>query len=152
MIVGYDDNADLQELLLHLFRIVGEESPTMRLLRYCHQNVVLCSMQELKDPTTGVMANLMTKDIRTPEGWRFAISLADQCQVWHVRREQSVDLWNNTDDHFEVEWEVRITFVKERWEPSVASLRITKLETAETMSEHRETELRSTIVGDLIIA
>mmetsp|Transcript_9266 Transcript_9266/g.27185 ORF Transcript_9266/g.27185 Transcript_9266/m.27185 type:complete len:110 (-) Transcript_9266:1089-1418(-) len=109
-------------------------------------------MSHLKDPRTGVMRDHMMKDIRDSHGWRFIINLTDICQVCHVRREQSMDLWGKDEDHFEVEWEVRITFRREGFMPTATTLRITDLQMAETMSPEVEASLRTTIVGDLIVA
>jgi hypothetical protein len=79
-------------------------------LKFVHQGVVLDGMQRLK---TGVLAHLMTRDIRDRRGWLVYIDLkAESVNVTHVRREQTSENTKdkNINDHFEVEWELRNEF------------------------------------------
>lgn len=42
--------------------------------------VILFAMQILRE---NVCNDIMTKDVRTPEGWRISIKLGEAIQVWH---------------------------------------------------------------------
>jgi hypothetical protein len=95
--------------------------------------------------------NIMTKDVRTPEGWRILIRLGDVVQVIHRRIEQSLDEFGDTTNHFEFEWEVLISFDRNLEQLRSASIRVNRLKTAETMEEERLELLRRTFIEGLIV-
>lgn len=73
-------------------------------------------------------------------------------QVWHVRREQSVDMWGDTKDHFEFEFEARSVFDSNMEDLRAAVLRITALELADSMDPARKLELKQQLIGDLRVS
>jgi hypothetical protein len=93
----------------------------------------------------------LTKDVRTSEGWRIGINLFETVQVYHQRREQSADLYNCAVNHFELEYEVRMTFDRGMSDLHATSLRVLKLDVADTMEPERRSELQSKLMGDLIV-
>lgn len=131
-----------------LMGIVGEDSKTAKVLKLIHQNVILYCVSVLKD---SVCSGILTKDVRTPNGWRVGIELTDNIQVWHVRREQSVDMWGDTRDHFEFEFEARAVFDAEMQDLRAATLRIIALDLADSMDPARKLELRQQLIGDLLV-
>lgn len=68
-----------------------------------------------------------------------------------MRREQSVDMWGDTKDHFEFEFEARATFDSEMQDLRAATLRIIALELADSMDPARKIELRQQLIGDLLV-
>ena len=103
----------------------------------------------------------MTKDVRTSAGWRVGFNLYETVQIFHQRREQSVDLWDSSSstasaaaaaaNHFELDYELRMTFDRGMTQMHAAHLRVLQLQTADTMEPNRRTELQSKLMGDLIV-
>lgn len=98
-----------------------------------------------------VCKNIMTKDVRTPEGWRIFIRLGDVVQVIHRRVEQSIDEFGDTKNHFEFEWEVLICFDRNLEQLRSATVRINRLTTVETIEEEKLDLLRRTFIEGLIV-
>jgi hypothetical protein len=95
--------------------------------------------------------NIMTKDVRTSDGWKILVRLGDVVQVIHRRVEQSLDEFGDTTNHFEFEWEVFISFDRNLEQLRSATIRINRLKTAETMSEEKLVLLRRTFIEGLIV-
>lgn len=72
-------------------------------------------------------------------------------QVYHKRREQSVDVYTGANNHFELEFEVRATFDRDMAQLTAAGLRVERLVCSPTMNPEMRVELESRILGDLII-
>lgn len=72
-------------------------------------------------------------------------------QVYHKRREQSVDVYSGLDNHFELDFEVRATFDRDMAQLTAASLRVQRLVCSPTMQPEMRVQLESRILGDLII-
>eukprot|EP00514_Thraustochytrium_sp_LLF1b_P001381 CAMPEP_0184522454 /NCGR_PEP_ID=MMETSP0198_2-20121128/8290_1 /TAXON_ID=1112570 /ORGANISM="Thraustochytrium sp., Strain LLF1b" /LENGTH=412 /DNA_ID=CAMNT_0026913281 /DNA_START=331 /DNA_END=1567 /DNA_ORIENTATION=+ len=143
------ESEDMQPFVRDIVNMLGEDSRVVRVLKCIHQNVVLHGMAELK---TKLMMKYQTKDIRSADGWRILITLSKgYVQVGHTRREQSADMFGNTENHWEVEWEVRMTFDDRMENMTAAQLRITRLILAETMEEKLAEELKATLVDGLIV-
>lgn len=85
----------------------------------------------------------------------------DSTQVYHKRREQSVDDMYcqlggagaavGADNHFELDFEVRATFDREMTQLTAAGLRVQRLVCSPTMHPEMRVQLESRILGDLII-
>ena len=72
-------------------------------------------------------------------------------QVYHKRREQSVDIYDGANNHFELDFEVRATFDINMTQLSAAGLRVQRLVCSPTMQPEMRVHLESRILGDLII-
>lgn len=77
-------------------------------------------------------------------------------QVYHKRREQSVDdmyahSMGGADNHFELDFEVRATFDREMTQLTAAGLRVQRLVCSPTMQPEMRVQLESRILGDMII-
>mmetsp|Transcript_2097 Transcript_2097/g.3266 ORF Transcript_2097/g.3266 Transcript_2097/m.3266 type:complete len:201 (+) Transcript_2097:46-648(+) len=62
----------------YIFENLGSESKIVKLLSLINQGIVLSGIQVLKE---SVCTDIMTKDVRTPDGWRIGIKLGDAIQV-----------------------------------------------------------------------
>jgi len=81
------ETTDAEILVRRMLEIVGDEttSPTVRALKTIHQDIVGHCTFQLKQHIT---SRFMTKDVRTPEGWRISMRVApDYFQVSHTRRD-----------------------------------------------------------------
>ena len=95
----------------------------------------------------------MTKDIRGKEGWRILLDIEEsRVQLFHIRRDQSIDAFGQTRDHFELEFETVVTFERATVCPTAGVLRIRKLSMGEEMSEEMKAKLRGRLLGDVIIS
>ena len=118
------EQMDLQDWMKDLLNAVGTDSKTVKVVKCINQNVVLQGVWKLK---VGVTKNFMTRDVKTEDGWQIIITLADYIQVKHARREQSVDLHGDTNNHWEFDWDISMTFDGEMKELSDSRLTITKV-------------------------
>ncbi|CAM9287551.1 unnamed protein product [Choristocarpus tenellus] len=141
-------STDLEMVVPELVEEMGEESRALKALKMVEQGVVLLSVHYMKRAAT---EGLLTKDIRSPEGWQIGFDLLDLVQVYHTRREQSVDVLSGESNHFELEYEVRATFRRDMTELTTASLRIQQLACAPTMVPEMRMELESRLLGDIIL-
>lgn len=60
------------------FEVIGHHSKVVKLLKLVNQEMVLMGTQILKET---VLSDIMTKDIRTPDGWRIVIRIHDIVEV-----------------------------------------------------------------------
>lgn len=143
------DSSDMQLVVRDLIKMLGVDSTVTKVLKTIHQNVVLQSTVELKQKLT---MKYQTKDVRSAKGWRINITLArGYAQVRHTRREQSLDAHGDTSNHWEFEWELRMTFDRRMQGMTAAQLRVTRLILGETMDEDLAEELKNTLVDGLIV-
>ena len=121
----------------------------MKILKLINQSIVLCGMQELKE---GLLKGIMTKDVRTSDGWRIVISINDDIiQVSHIRREQSLDEFGDRSNHFEFEWELRMTFDKHMIAMNATRLRIDSLDISQVENPDKRSELQKLLIDGLIV-
>mmetsp|Transcript_5173 Transcript_5173/g.6353 ORF Transcript_5173/g.6353 Transcript_5173/m.6353 type:complete len:156 (+) Transcript_5173:229-696(+) len=121
----------------------ADDSPLVRLLKFTTQGVVLAAKGAILDKI-GTEQHLMTKDVRSADGWQVAITVIDSVvMIRHVRREQSLDLWGDASNHFEYTFEVACTFDTKLERIFATDLRILDLTLADTM----ESELRRTLTS-----
>ncbi len=72
-------------------------------------------------------------------------------QVIHRRREQSLDEFGDSSNHFEFEWEVFISFDRQMEQLRSATVRINRLDTVETIDAEKLALLRRTFIEGLIV-
>mmetsp|Transcript_2096 Transcript_2096/g.3264 ORF Transcript_2096/g.3264 Transcript_2096/m.3264 type:complete len:243 (+) Transcript_2096:46-774(+) len=132
----------------YIFENLGSESKIVKLLSLINQGIVLSGIQVLKE---SVCTDIMTKDVRTPDGWRIGIKLGDAIQLIHHRTEQSLDEFGDRRNHFEFEWEIVISFDKQLEQLRSATLRIVRLTTADTMDPAHLKYLRHKLIEGLIV-
>jgi len=141
------ETSEAETLVKRMIEIVGKEesSPTVRALKTVHQDIVGHCTFQLKQHIT---SRFMTKDVRTPEGWRIAIRIApDHFQVSHTRREQSIDPGGDKTNHWEFEWELRLLFDSQVTEMRHAQLRVTDLFLSQTIDPQLEEDIKHDLLG-----
>jgi hypothetical protein len=128
-----------------MFRVCGDEaSAAIRALKTVHQDMVGHCTLLLKEHIT---SRFMTKDVRTPNGWRIHIKVADDAvRIFHVRREQSIEDAEHKHNHWEFCWELKLLF-----DPKVntmvhAQLRVTDL----FLDQGIDPELEEAVKKDLL--
>ncbi|CAB1119353.1 unnamed protein product [Ectocarpus sp. CCAP 1310/34] len=144
---------DLEMVVPELIDLLGGDSKALRALKMVDQRVVLLGVHHMKG---GVTRGLVTKDVRSASGWQIGMDVFEQyVQVYHKRREQSVDDMSQTvdgaDNHFELDFEVRATFDREMTQLTAAGLRVQRLVCSPTMQPEMRVQLESRILGDMII-
>jgi hypothetical protein len=141
------ETSEAEVLIRKMIDIVGNESnsATIRALKTVHQDIVgHCTFQLKQHITT----RFMTKDVRTPEGWRIVIRIApDHFQVSHTRREQSIDPGGDKTNHWEFEWELRLLFDAQVTEMRHAQLRVTDLFLSQTIDPQLEEDIKHDLLG-----
>lgn len=141
------EGSDAEELVRQMITTLGTEqsSKTIRVLKTIHQDIVGHCTFQLKQHIT---SRFMTKDVRTPEGWRITIRVAsDHVQVSHIRREQSVDQRGDMTNHWEFEWELRLLFDLEISEMRLAQLRVTDLFLSQNIDSTLEEQIKHDLLG-----
>eukprot|EP00903_Cladosiphon_okamuranus_P010337 g9780.t1 len=150
---------DLEMVIPELINLLGGDGKALRALKMVDQGVVLLGVHHMKGSVT---RGLLTKDVRSADGWQIGMDVFDQyVQVYHKRREQSVDdMYTQfggagaavgADNHFELDFEVRATFDREMTQLTAAGLRVQRLVCSPTMQPEMRVQLESRILGDLII-
>lgn len=66
-------------------------------------------------------------------------------KVRHVRREQSLDAWSDTTNHFEYEFEISATLDRGLSAVHTTWLRVNEVQLAETMDPVRRQELQAAL-------
>ena len=99
---GEDPQPVCREMLTSLG---GDASILVRALKLVHQGVILYGLATLRETVP-----LLTKDVRTVDGWLIYIEYMDVFRVRHVRREQSIEMpgFGNVNDHYEFRQEISV--------------------------------------------
>ncbi|CAM9217924.1 unnamed protein product [Phaeothamnion confervicola] len=142
------DHTDLEMVVPEVTALLGPDSRAQRVLNFINQNVVLLGVTTMKE---GPCRGMLTKDVRSADGWRVGIDLYEWVQVHHTRREQSVDMFGDTLNHYELDYEVRATFPRDMSELCSGGLKVLNLTCANTMAQEKRRELESRLLGDVII-
>jgi len=115
--------SDFEVWLPDIWKAVGDNNKVVRVLKAIHQNIIFTAIFHLKQ----LLANIMTRDVRTPEGWRiFVHILADVVVITHVRREQALAT-QPPEEYFWIEWQLRMIFDANMTVLRAARLRIVEL-------------------------
>jgi len=141
------ETSDAESLVKRMIELCGKESEsaTVRALKTIHQDIVGHCTFQLKQHIT---SRFMTKDVRTPEGWRITMRFApDHFQVSHTRREQSIDPGGDKTNHWEFEWELRLMFDAKVTEMRLAQLRVTDLFLSQTIDPQLEEDIKHDLLG-----
>lgn len=142
-----NESSDAEALCKKMMEAVGTEetSAAIRALKMVHQDIVGHCTYQLKEHIT---SRFMTKDVRTPEGWRIAIKVGkDYVQISHTRREQSIDAGGDKTNHWEFEWELRSVFDTQVKEMRQAQLRVTDLFMSQTIDPVLEQSIKHDLLG-----
>jgi len=128
-----------------LHQSLGLTSPTFAVFRATHQSILFPAVYSLK-------TNLYTqvgamKDVRRHDGWQVEIYIGEG-RVWitHVRREQSMEAEDSVE-HFEVEWEIRLSFDRGMEDCRAVFLRILDLTFHPGMPRDRKQHIVQVLKG-----
>jgi len=141
------ETSEAEHLVREMIDIVGNEtdSSTVRALKTIHQDIVGHCTFQLKQHIT---SRFMTKDVRTPEGWRIVIRITPgYFQTSHTRREQSIDPGGDKTNHWEFEWELRLLFDAQVTDMRHAQLRVTDLFLSQTIDPQLEEDIKHDLLG-----
>lgn len=128
--------------------IGGDRSETALGLRCIHQSVAISGHMHIKS----TVCPFMTKDVRGETGWQVVLTLAEYVQVKHTRREGSVESSSDRRNHWEMEYDVHLTFDKNMSEITRTKLTITDLELSDTMDGELSKYLKEKLSdGDLVV-
>jgi len=125
-------------------------APVVNVVKAVHQDIVLHATVELKQALT---SKYLTKDVRDASGWRIVARLPTEgvVHIYHVKREQSLDQGGDKSNHFEFEWELRMTFDGKMREMASAQIRVLNLFLSETMDKKVGEDLKKNLVGDMLV-
>lgn len=111
--------------------IGGDKTRTALAVRCIHQSVAICGHTHIKYN----VCPFMTKDVRGNSGWQVVITLAEYVQVKHTRRESSIESPRDSRNHWEMQFDVHMTFDRNMTEITATKLTVTDLFLSETMDE-----------------
>jgi len=135
---GIDPQISARDLLEGLG---GDSSVIVRALKLINQGVVLYALEKLQESFPSG-SDIMTKDVRGPSGWLIHIDIFESFRIRHVRREQSLDLWGDSTNHFEYEFEISATLDKRITTVHATWLRINEVHLGQTMEPARKQVLQ----------
>lgn len=119
-------HGELELLVKDLFtKTIGKDSKTARIFKAIHQGIIHSCTYQIKAKVT---PDILTGDVRGPEGWQILILFAnDVISISHRRRERSIDL-TGPKDKFWFEWALHMTFDKDLKDLNAAVLKIVDLQ------------------------
>ena len=128
-----------------LNQTLGLASPTFAVFRATHQSILFPAVYSLKTQLYTQVGAM--KDVRRHDGWQVEIYIGDG-RVWitHVRREQSMEAEDSVT-HFEVEWEIRLSFDRAMEECRAVFLRIQDLTFHPQMPRERKQQIVQVLKG-----
>lgn len=138
-------SVDPQVACLELFEALGGDNALIvRALKLVNQGVVLYALTCLRSLVPSG-TDILTKDVRGPSGWMIFIDVFENIRIRHVRREQSIDAFGDSTNHFEYEFEITATLDKELSAVHATWLRINEVSLASTMDLKRRSELQTAL-------
>eukprot|EP00808_Paulinella_micropora_P028721 g71844.t1 len=144
--ISASQGADLEESTRAFFdRYVSRESKTWAIFQATHQSILFPAILYLRKRVFSEEVG-MTKDVRRPEGWMIKIQLGDANSVTHTRWEQSLEP-PDSPQHFEVCWEIRLTFDRDMKDLKAVFLRIMDLKLHTEMPHERREQLQEILRG-----
>lgn len=137
-----------EQAVAYVFQGLQADGAIIKVLKLVNQGTVLYAMSVLKEE---VLKDILTKDVRTAEGWQIVLRLGDVIQLEHIRTEQSMDEFGDQTNHFEVQWMVMVTFDSALEQLRACSVRLLRMLPATSMQPDRLRYLRNTLIEGLII-
>jgi len=125
-------------MIMHTILRNGVGIRTEGVLKAIHQGIILSTAYEIKHKVTKL---LLTKDVRTKDGWRVHVSLGPTgVVVTHTRREMSIGPRGpEPENEFTFEWRLSLFFNAAVSELEAVKLRITDLQFGpQTTPENRQ--------------
>jgi hypothetical protein len=138
---GVDAQVACRELLEALG---GDNSLVVRSLKLVNQGVVLYALESLR-ALMPQGTDLLTKDVRGPNGWLVHIDVFESFRIRHVRKEQSLDSFGDATNHFEYEFEISATLDRQLKDVHATWLRVNEVTLASTMDPSRRATLEKAL-------
>lgn len=141
---------DIEVWVENFFNTVGTEIKTAKLLKAVTQSIIHIATYHIK---TKIKNDIMTGDVRGPEGWQIVILFAREViYVTHRRREKSIDALG-PKSQFWYEWELNIVFDKKLNDITSTTLKITDIGYGEDIDIKNKEKLSNLFCnGNLFIA
>jgi len=141
---------EMEFILEDLFKEIGMDTKTARVLKAIHQNMIFTAVFQLKSK---VPMTTMTRDVRTRDGWRINVVFVNNVVcISHRRREQSLAI-APADEQYWFEWELRMVFDQEMTDMQSSGLTITDLGFDDNISARKKEEIKKAFsCGNLIVS
>jgi len=130
-----------QQLISYFSEVVGEHTKTMKVLKSCHQKIILPGYYYLK---AHFYEEMPFRDKRG--SWNIVISINnDNITVMHIKRQQSTAQVASGDSEFEFQWELTFTFNSALTEMTNVRVVVTNLTTHPDVSAERANQIMNTV-------
>lgn len=112
------ENLDYRLYVKELFNsafVAADDSPLVKVFKLVNQAALFISIMHMKTLVSAVKTHLkpddlMTKDVRTPDGWRVEIEISrSEVSVTHVRKDQCLGP-PLCPDYWDVQWKFKTVF------------------------------------------
>lgn len=115
---------DMEMLVESLFHVIGHDSKTSKVFKALTQAIIHTATYQIK---TKIKTNIMTGDVRGPDGWQIVVLFAhDVINITHRRREKSLDS-EGPKHSFWYEWVLHMVFDKKMGDLASATLRVSDI-------------------------
>lgn len=141
------DNLDYREYVEELFKTFDEDSPSVKLFKMVNQAALFVAITHMKlniaqCATTLSADALMTKDVRTADGWRVEIGISStSISVTHVRKEQSLGQ-PFAPDYWDVQWCFTVNFSPDMSKLQYSSMQVLNMEFGSKISPKVRAEIK----------
>jgi hypothetical protein len=145
-VVKSGDSLDLQNHVRELFHSFDDNCRTVRIFKMINQAALSLAVTALKvgvasQPSSIPPEGRMTKDVRTPDGWRISIILGqNEICISHIRKEQTLGP-PFSPDHWEVKWKLDMHFSSSMRKLEYANISIVKMMFGPNIPPAMKTEL-----------
>jgi hypothetical protein len=103
LLAGKVEGEEMSFFASNLLTKINPKSSSLNILKFIQQGIILFGTQIMK---TTLTRDIMTRDIRSRQGWLIYIDLKEDCvKIVHARREQTSNL-KAEGSNFELEWYV----------------------------------------------
>lgn len=115
---------EMELLVEQLFNVVGHDSKTAKVFKTLTQSIIHTATFHIK---TNLKTQIMTGDVRGPDGWQIVVLFAhDVINITHRRREKSLDTLG-PKHQFWYEWVLHMVFDKKMGDLASSTLRISDI-------------------------
>ena len=115
---------ELELLVENIFQVIGADSKTTKVFKALTQAIIHTATYHIK---ANLKTDIMTGDVRGPEGWQIVVLFAhDVINITHRRREKSLDSLG-PKHQFWYEWVLHMVFDKKMGDLASSSLRISDI-------------------------
>jgi hypothetical protein len=141
---------DMEILVEQLFNVIGHDSKTAKIFKTLTQAIIHTATYHIK---TKIKTDIMTGDVRGPDGWQIVVLFAnDVINITHRRREKSLDSLG-PKHQFWYEWVLHMVFDKKMGDLASATLRVSDIGYGDSIDPTIKENIGLTFChGNMIIA